>query len=124
MKNADKSAVRFSEDRHGGLRLYGTYRIVLIDDGVDVDHGGDWAKVPKMVLEPRADLGVIWASEPRPSKKKICQAPGATRTTEVEPLWRRTSWIWQLAAVVIGRIEFVKPPPAGGRHFVFADHRR
>ena len=49
-KNADKSAVRFSEDRREWPAP--THRIVLIDDGVDVDHSGDWAEVPKMVLEP------------------------------------------------------------------------
>lgn len=61
VKNADKSAVRFSEDRRE--RPAPTYRIVLIDDGVYVHHGGDWAEMPKMVLEPRADLGVIWARQ-------------------------------------------------------------
>ncbi len=69
----DKSAVRFSEDRREGPEP--TYRIVLIDDGVDVDHGGDWAEVSKMVLEPRADLGVIWAM-PRVSRVKDLSSTG------------------------------------------------
>ena len=53
----------------------GTYCVILIDDRMDPDHGGDGAMLSIMVLEPSSDLRVVYNRQVTPhTVSEICHA--------------------------------------------------